>query len=74
MTAPDWGFSPTAVQLDVEEHEPADRLGIPFGTRCFIQVIPPSVVEMMAYRPTAAHLDVDPHEIPARLSTPLGTV
>jgi hypothetical protein len=72
---------PTAVQSEVEGHETPLRLSTPEGTLCVAQVVPPSVVAVMApvggelvVSPTVVQSEVEGHETPLRRATPLGAV
>jgi hypothetical protein len=40
-------LSPTAKHLVAVGHETAERMLVPFGSRCLLQILPPSVVTTM---------------------------
>lgn len=68
---------PTATQLETEAHETADRLPMPAGSVCVVQVVPLSVVPTMTAVPfdnvpTASHTEAVGQETPESPLTPVG--
>ena len=69
---------PTATQSEVDAQEIAFREAIPVGTVWLVQLVPPSVVVMIAGEgveievvPTATQFEVDAHEIATKFEKPL---